>query len=62
MDNRIKDLISSDNTKPPSEILKEENCRKSLDEELHHDFIIAPIDKATGNVAFFVKYYMQMIC
>ena len=43
------------------EVLKDQYCRRSL-EELHEKYVIAPIDKATGNVAFICKrFYAQVV-
>ena len=46
---------------PVSETLKYKKCRKDLS-VLHNRFIIAPIDKATGNVSFICKrFYAEVI-
>ena len=43
------------------EVLKDQYCRRSL-EELHEKYVIAPIDKATSNVAFICKrFYAQVL-
>ena len=43
-----------------SEVLQERECRRDL-ENLHKHFVIAPIDKATGNISLICKRFYAKI-
>ena len=55
-DNKIKEVIPSWSIDPVAETLRDVDCRKYLS-ELHSQYVIAPIDKATGNVALICKRF-----
>lgn len=62
---KIKDKISylkrTTVFQETNEVLKSSECLRSLD-ELHRRFVIVPIDKASGNVAFVCKrFYAQVL-
>ena len=53
---KISALKSSVKSEFVAEVLKTDNCLKAL-EDLHQQFVIAPIDKASGNVSFICKRF-----
>ena len=56
IDDRIKTVVPSLKIDPVSETLKDPACRRYL-ANLHEKFVIAPIDKATGNVSLICKRF-----
>ena len=60
VDEKIKSLQSSEVDQKVSEVLNNAHCRKAL-KDLHANFVITPIDKATGNVAIICKRFYAMV-
>ena len=58
---KISALKKSNYVKEVNEVLRSNECLQSL-EELHNQFVIVPIDKASGNIAFVCKrFYAQVL-
>ena len=58
---RIEHLKTVHKLRPVREVLKDRECLKTL-EDLQNRFVIVPIDKAAGNVAFVCKrFYAEVI-
>ena len=60
VDQRITFLQSQDQNKNQSPTLKDRACINSL-QQLHSNYVIAPIDKASGNVAVICKRFYAMV-
>ena len=58
---KISSLKKSSMYKEVNEVLKSADCLKAL-HDLHSKFVIVPIDKASGNIAFVCKtFYAQVL-
>ena len=58
---KISALKKSNYVKEVNEVLRSNECLQSL-EELQNQFVIVPIDKASGNIAFVCKrFYAQVL-
>ena len=61
IDERIDEVTPRLEFDPVTETLQDPSCRKSL-LNLQNRFVIAPIDKATGNVSFICKrFYAEVL-
>ena len=56
VNDRIKYLQKKLKRKPTTQVLQDENCLRHL-EELHKNYVIVPIDKASNNVAIICKKF-----
>ena len=58
---KISFLKTSRDLEPIREILKNPECINSLN-KLHYDFVVVPIDKASGNIGFVCKmFYAEVL-
>ena len=57
---RVKTLKAKTKERFTSEVLKNIECKKSL-KELQNHYVIAPIDKASNNIAFICKRFYAMV-
>ena len=58
---KISALKNSNYVKEVNEVLRSNECLQSI-EELQNQFVIVPIDKASGNIAFVCKrFYVQVL-
>ena len=60
LDTRIESLKSSVSVNKVAKVLSDTNCKNALS-ELHENFVVAPIDKATGNVAIICKRFYAKV-
>ena len=61
IDQRIEQIVPTLNLDPLTETLQDPNCKEYLS-YLHSQYVIAPIDKATGNVALICKrFYAEVL-